>query len=868
MDFNSWTNSVREICQDNNTPLKIENGHWSVNDRLALWNLLGTRIFDSHLELIKECALTVLKEILPELDLSPEERYAAAIHGKISKFSKDIRKGISETLALLGTYPQNLKNCSLHKPETTAIMTIREIFQNSSWQLWASLNNLLPILAEASPEEFLNSVENTFKKVPCPFDELFKQEDSGFTSRSYMTGLLWALEELAWSEEYLARVSLILAELANRDPGGKWANRPINSLTTIFLPWFPQTTTSIEKRISALKSVVKEYPQIAWKVLITLLPSQHQVSMGAYKPTWRKFIPNNWEAKISTQEYWAHVNSYSKMTLNLAKESIEKTIQLTKELDNLPEPSFSTFLKYLTSEASTNLSDDNKRIIWETLNAFVNKHRRYSDAEWALKGDVVDRIERVCKEFTPKNDLDLYHRLFSENDFNLYETSGDWHTQQQLLDEQRQKAIVALFSVGGIETIINFLEKIDKPYLVGWAVGITIKDDIDNYLLPTFFDKEDSKIQKFIEGFIRGRFYIGNIGWADNINRKSWTNKQICQLLLYFPFENDTWERAEKWLGVEEDNYWKKIVSNPYSIKSKVFIAVDKLLKVARPRFALKCLTAYYFSTKEFDSDRAVRALLLGIASNEPVMSMDQHETIEIIKKLQDDPKTSEDELFKIEWAYLPLLDEFSNAKPKTLEKMLSTRPEFFCEIIRLMYRSKKNVNKEVEQTDENKLHAKNAWELLYIWKRPPGLNEDGTFSEDILLKWIKCVKNICSESGHLEVALIHLGNVLFYAPPDPNGLWINKAIANILNDKDAENEREGYSTELFNSRGAHWVNPTGESERQIASKWRKNADEVEKDGFVHFAAKLKEIAKSYDREAERILAEHNSDKNNEAKNS
>ena len=62
-----------------------------------------------------------------------------------------------------------------------------------------------PILAEAAPEEFLYAVEGALRKEPCPFDELFSQEgDDIITGRNYLTGLLWALEVLAWEEEYLS----------------------------------------------------------------------------------------------------------------------------------------------------------------------------------------------------------------------------------------------------------------------------------------------------------------------------------------------------------------------------------------------------------------------------------------------------------------------------------------------------------------------------------------------------------------------------------------------------------------------------------------------------------------------------------------
>ena len=102
MDFNSWLINIRELIQENNGPLKLKNGHWELNNRVNLWTQLSSRIFDNHLDLIKECAITVLSELDPQFELSAEERFTARINGKVLKYSADIRKGIAETLALLG----------------------------------------------------------------------------------------------------------------------------------------------------------------------------------------------------------------------------------------------------------------------------------------------------------------------------------------------------------------------------------------------------------------------------------------------------------------------------------------------------------------------------------------------------------------------------------------------------------------------------------------------------------------------------------------------------------------------------------------------------------------------------------------------
>ncbi|EQD58574.1 hypothetical protein B1A_10741, partial [mine drainage metagenome] len=91
-------------------------------------------------------------------------------------------------------------------------------------------------------------------------------------------------------------------------------------------------------------------------------------------------------------------------------------------------------------------------------------------------------------------------------------------------------------------------------------------------------------------------------------------------------------------------------------------------------------------------------------------------------------------------------------------------------------------------------------------------------------------------------------------------GVWVMEPVARALNGRDAEEMRNGFHTEVFNSRGAHLVNPTGKPERELAELWRQRAESVENVGFARFAATLKDLAKSYDRDADRIIAEHKSE--------
>lgn len=150
-----------------------------------------------------------------------------------------------------------------------------------------------------------------------------------------------------------------------------------------------------------------------------------------------------------------------------------------------------------------------------------------------------------------------------------------------------------------------------------------------------------------------------------------------------------------------------------------------------------------------------------------------------------------------------------------------------------------------------------NAYRLLQNWKTPPGTLMSGDFDGAAFDGWLGNTLAQCKESGHLEVASTHIGQVLIYAPPDPNGLWIHRTVAEALNRRDNKRLRAGMHLGFANSRGFHSVDPSGEPERELAAQYRAKAEDVENAGFQRLAAELRALSDSYEREAERVVLEH-----------
>ncbi len=852
--YGEWIGKMREVAHRPGTPLTQRDGTWKFAARYEGWYALGPKLFDEHLDRLHAAATSVLTEKDPQFELPSHERYASSIHGKVLTHSRFLRNGLAESLALLGSHPNALTSCTLGKAELTATLAIRETLADADWERWASLSDLLPLLAEAAPGEFLDSVEKALSSEPCPFDQVFAEEGDGIMGRTYMSGVLWAMETLAWDPDHLSRVVICLGELAERDPGGRWSNRPANSLTTILLPWMPQTCAPVAKRAAAVSTLLAELPEIGWKLLMSLLPKLHSTSMGTRRPAWRETIPDDWSKGVTHREYWEQTALYSEMTITAAMGDSKKLAELIGHFENLPAPAQEQLLMDLGSDATTMLPDADRSSLWTELVDLVTKHRKFSDAGWAMKPEQVDKIASVADRLAPDAPAFRHQRLFSERDFDLYEEKDNYEDQRNELELRRQKAVEEVAANGGAQGVLAFAAAVQSPWRVGLAAGVVAGTEVDRVVLPHLLVPEQKQLAQFASGFVWSRYRVGGWQWVDAIDITRWTSLQVGQFLSFLPFVPDTWERAARLLGRNEIAYWSKTSANPYEAETGLERAIDRLIQHGRPHAALRCLNKMLHDKQPIDAGRAVRALLAALESTEGTHSMDAYQTVEIIKALQAEPGTSPEDLFRVEWAYLPLLGRHSDAAPRLLWRRLATEPEFFCEVIRLVFRSKKEGRSSAEPTEEAKRVASNAYRLLSEWRAPPGCQADGSYDCDALNRWLDAVKNECSETGHLEVAMTMLGHALIHVPADPDGLWIHRAAAAALNAKDAGDMRDGFRTELFNSRGVHGFS-AGQEEHELAKKYRTQADAVEGSGFYRLATTLRELAESYERDAQRQSA-------------
>jgi len=213
---------------------------------------------------------------------------------------------------------------------------LRRASDDFSGKLWQSLSDVLPLLAEAAPDVFLTQVDAGLAGPQPVLRTMFTDSQNDLFSSSPHTGLLWALERLAWSSDHAARVAAALARLSEIDPGGKLSNRPARSLDAMFRPWLPQTSLPLARRLTVLDALERDHPDVSWSLLIVLLPRQ-DVGTYANAPEVRTWKPTGADDRMPADFAQGFAAAAERLIARAEREP-QRWPELIEHLPELPQP--------------------------------------------------------------------------------------------------------------------------------------------------------------------------------------------------------------------------------------------------------------------------------------------------------------------------------------------------------------------------------------------------------------------------------------------------------------------------------------------------------------------------------------------------
>jgi len=816
---------------------------------------------------------TILAEINPAFELEPEKRHMASIYGKSRTYSQWIREGIVQSLILASIFGDKLRFDLPTSASNWVDKIVFRLLQNHDPLFWKSIEGLFPLLSEASPDAFLDALEKGLNAKEPYITSLFEEEDGLITSHSYHTGLLWALEGLAWFPEYFPRATSILAQLADIDPGGNLQNRPINSLSEIFKPWHFQTLAPLEERIKVLKLISKNTPEVAWTILLRMLPSSSSdVAMPTHKTRWRMFEVET-DKPVLLNEIYKTYSEIVDLIISVFDNSELKLAALVERSVNLLPDDREKVLDFIVN-ACPKVSHDN-HATWHSTRKVLHHHRSYPDTDWALPETILKSYQEIYIMLEPKDNIGKVVWLFNEHwpalpDGIMIEPR-QYEKQEQFIRNKRIEGLTTIYRENGLNKIVELSNTVENNGILGDILGnIEITNEESILLCESL---KSDKENWFIKSYLFRKAIILGLEWImqiyDELDALDFDDDSLARLFVPLNQSQTLWDYIESKSGNVIKGYWSNVYPqfDRLSSEEKTY-GITKLIENNR---SIRAIHTCSFYIEELPSELIVLMLQQAatIKTDENVQMIGS-EFNRVFEELDSRKDIAHSTLVQLEWLYLPVLASYGNRnKPKRLHDELSKSPEFFIEVLRLNYKSEIEEEGESDETDFTIEQLQNraffAYQLLNSWDRIPGVNEIGEIDFDHLESWIGKSREMAEKEGRLGPADIHIGQMLSKYPEAPEKSWPPNEICKIIQNINSDTINRNFSSATFNKRGGstRGAFDGGDIERRHAEYFHK-LFEQHRSEYPVVARILENLAKSYledakrmDEEAERRKLEH-----------
>jgi len=860
MNYATFVKELGGFLSIDDAPIRKVGSVWMLKSPLDAWFLLARHLNDDYLRLFQESILAVLTKTDPKYDLPAEQRWAAAIYSKSSPYSEWLRTGLVESLVLLAVYGD-------HCPQVTSTQgfansVVKEIFTTlEKWEAWASLKDVTPLLAEAGPDTFTKEVEEAIVKKPTIFQELM-QDDPGVFGECRHAGLLWALESAAWSSEYFARAVNVLGELARIDPGGRWGNRPVNSLRDIFLPRSPQTYATAVERLAALDALIAKDPQIVWKF------TQGYYTGGtiseSYQFRWRDAGGSRRGLESEDAEsYRKFVNGLLPKLSNLAC-ARENLISTADKFMRLPPDLGSRFIQVLETIDPVTFSKEERRRLLECIRQALNWINNYGDEERRAQ---VAALNRVLEKFTPEDVLERVDWLLITPWPRLPQGEPEEHGEKgtAIRKAQEQAAREVLDKVP-LDKILEYAGTLQYVGVLGHSLGKVVRDDgQDAAVLDAMLGHIDDK-PILLREYAKGRVETEGPRWIDRqierMKAKGNYSAEACALLYFgLPEDSATWSAVSAHGKDVENAYWKQASDYLRSDKAgDASIAVEKLLDVKRADAALGIAGVPHLSLPSPLLQRLLQELLMIDLKDKKFRAavMDAYHLGHIFNQLYERNELPAEEIAKLEWPFAALFDDIRRytSSPLAIHRILQKDPSFFAQLISFTYKRDDHApdpsHAGIDKEHAEKL-ARNAREVLNSWRLMPGLRDDGTLDEKQLIEWVEAVRQLCAMTKHSRGGDLQIAFVLSCAPSDSDGTWPHVAVRNLIERLNNELIDKHIPIAILNRRGvvSRGLDDGGKQERELAERYKKMTDAV-RAKWPRSAAIIRSIAEFYERDAKR----------------
>ena len=839
--------TVTSLCQqraDGNDPVMSHSGSvWRFASLEEAFRCLSSKITDDVIERWKQLALDVLGEANPSYGLNPLEKFAQQLNEPTSQvqYSEELKSGIARSLAMIGSMDGD--GAQSRKLRDNAVDIANQLLNQAvgddSGRVWNLIGPRLRYFAEAAPQQYVDVVIDNLDQDSSSLLRAFNSDSSD---------LLWALEVLAWSEEYFDDAIECLALLAaNRTDDKQRGNRSGESLSAILCGWANFTTVSSGKKLAALDSVKRMSSSVGWDLLFALWPDWTTLT-PTYTPRFRADWCPLTDAPVLQRDWIEYRHGLVERALSWSGMTASNLERLINHINRgvMPEDRVQ-IIDYLSELAlSTEYNDDDRYLVWRTVRELAAKHSHHR-AEWSLPEEEVDRLLELSDRWKPTSPV-LRHLYLFNHDPGLLDCAlhRDIDDYDQKVETRRQNALGEILA--GPQKLDD-LEVLASRAVASWLLGQMLADrqELDLWDVVHWVDSPDTKLATVVDGYLYRALRQRGASWLQALlDDPRLTAAQRAAVLRRVPAESDYWEVVAR--NQDDDSAYWQTAEMRVLPPDHMQYAIERLVACGRAWDAIDSVSLSIRSAKQegvktdLTADVLIGLLHIACTQESAKISSLSYEVGQVVDHIVE-LNANQVDVARLEILFYRLIGDYR--EPTVLHHTLATEPHLFVRLMEVAHRGETMLGMDRSASFRIAMSALNGW------RGCPGMTTDGELDAVVMQRWVDAVRQGLAAVELSDIGDYEIGSLLANSPEDEEGAWPLPAVCALIDEVGSRNLDEGFIAGMCRGlmSSVRGVYDGGQQEHESAQRYRALSRQIRLTSR-HTARLLKKAADRYEKRA------------------
>lgn len=846
--------TVTSLCQQRaggNDPVMSHSGSaWRFASLEEAFRCLSSKITDGVVERWKQLALDVLGEVNPSYGLNPLEKFAQQLNQPTSQvqYSEELKSGIARSLAMVGSMDGDGVLSGKLKDSVVVITNqlLNQAVGDDSGCVWNLIGPRLRYLAEAAPQQFIDVTINNLRQDSSSLLRAYYADSNDilFSDPWFHLHLLWALEVLAWSEEYFDDAVECLALLAaNRADDKQRGNRPDESLTAILCGWVNFTTVPSGERLAALDSIKRMSSSVGWDLLFALWPDWTTITpprTPRFRADWCPLT----DAPVLQCDWVEYRHGLVERALSWSDVTTSNLKRLVDHINRgIMSEDRAKIIDYLGELASsTEFSDDDRYFVWRTVRELAAKHSHHS-AEWSLPEEEVDRLLELSDRWKPTSPV-LRHLYLFNHDPGLLDCAlhRDIDDYDQKVEARRQEALSEILAgPQAIDDLALLASRAVASFVLGWMLAD--RQELNFWDIAYWADSSDRKLVSVMDGYLCRSLDQRGASWLQAVLDDSrLTAAQRAAVLRCAPAEWDYWEVVAR--NQDDDSAYWQTAEMRVLPPDHMQYAIERLVACGRAWDAIDSVSLSIRSAKQegvktdLTADVLIGLLHVACTQKSVKISSLSYEVAQVLDHIVE-LKADQVDVARLELLLYPLIGDYRESI--VLHRTLATEPHLFVRLMEVAHRDKTMLGMDRSAS------FRRAMSVLDGWRGCPGMTADGELDAVVMKQWVDAARQGLAAAELSDIGDYEIGRLLANSPEDENGTWPLPAVCTLIDEVGSKNLDEGFIAGTCRGlmSSVRGVYDGGQQEHESAQRYHALSKQI-RSTSRHTARLLKKAADRY----------------------